>query len=497
MGFPDGYDAVCRRDGASWSVRVPAVGAGLPARRLAEAELVAADLVAAATGRPRDDIRIRLRLDVPAELRPLIDEAAAACREADHMSPAAITRRRALARKLVAEDFAMADVAWLLGVSVPRAHQLAGRKRVTTGHARGARGAREARRPGTRAASRRPRTAGTPGVVPPAAHAPARADAADGDAQPGLASTHSGYQHEAFLYRGEDEFLAGTVPFVRDGVEQGQAVMVAVVEPRLKLLREALGEEAEAVEFVDMARLGANPARIIPRWRRFIDDNGGARQPIRGVGEPIWAGRRPQELLECQLHEALLNVAVHPDTPLWLSCPYDAGALGEDVLAEAHRSHPTLVEDSKGYRGSTTYGGLHHVDEMFRSPLPEPSETPDRLRFGQDDVPDVRWLVVRRAAEAGLSPSRQRALAVAVTEFAAHSVAHGGGEGVLRVWQEADALVCEVSDRGYLDDPLVGRLDPDDGDDADRAVWLANEVCDLTQVRSTGDGTTFRALSWL
>jgi hypothetical protein len=273
--------------------------------------------------------------------------------------------------------------------------------------------------------------------------------------------------------------------------------MVAVIEPRLKLLRDALGDEAHAVTFVDMAKLGANPAKIIPSWRSFIDENASSRHPIRGIGEPIWAGRRPEELVECQLHEALLNVAVDPDTPLWLSCPYDADALGADVLAEAHRSHPTLVGDGSGYRGSTSYGGLHHVDELFRTPLPPPSTPPDRIAFRADGLADVRTLVVRRAAAAGLSPSRVRGLAVAITEFATHSIEHGGGEGVLRVWREPTALVCEVNDRGYLDDPLIGRRDPDEGDDADRAVWLANEVCDLTQVRSTAEGTTFRVFSWL
>jgi hypothetical protein len=314
--------------------------------------------------------------------------------------------------------------------------------------------------------------------------------------EPGEPS-HTGYQHEAFFYRGDDEFIAGTLPFVRDGVEQGQPVLVAVIEPRLKLLRAALGDDADAVQFVDMGRLGANPAKIIPRWRRFISENASPSNPIRGIGEPIWSGRREEELVECQLHEALLNVAVDPDTPLWLSCPYDLDALGADVVAEAQRSHPTLVGDDAGYRGSTTYGGLHHVDEIFRSGLPEPSVTPDRIGFGAEGLADVRALVVRRAAEAGLSASRQRALAVAVLEFATHSVEHGGGEGVLRVWREPTTLLCEVSDRGYLDDPLVGRVHPDSGDDADRAVWLANEVCDLTQVRSTAEGTTFRVLSWL
>jgi hypothetical protein len=468
MGLADGYVATCRREGASWAVRVPAVGRRAPARRLTEAERVAAGLVAAATGKPRDAVAVRLELDVPADLRALVEAATAARREPDHVSPAAVTRRRALARRLVAEDFSIADVAYLLGVSVARAHQLAGRGRPKAAAARATRPPRP--RPVT---GRAPRPAARPRTAPA-----------------------SGFQHEAFLYHGDDEFLAGTVPFVRDGVELGEPVMVAVVEPRLELLREELGDDARAVEFVDMGRLGANPAKIIPRWRRFVDEHAAGRRPLRGVGEPIWAGRRPAEVVECQLHEALLNVAVDPDLPLWLSCPYDAGALDADVLAEVSRSHHTLVEEGVGYRGSTTYGGLHHVDELFRSGLPEPVVTPDRLGFG-GGTDEVRALVVRRAAEAGLTTARAGRLAAAVAQLATNSAVRGGGAGVLRVWLEPEVLTCEVSDHGYVDDPLVGRHGPDDGDDADRAVRVANEVGDLTQVRSTAEGTAVRVLTWL
>ena len=44
---------------------------------------------------------------------------------------------------------------------------------------------------------------------------------------------------------------------------------------------------------------------------------------------------------ECQLHEALLNVAFGASTPLWLLCPYDLEALTADVIDEAWvRSSP-------------------------------------------------------------------------------------------------------------------------------------------------------------
>ena len=76
--------------------------------------------------------------------------------------------------------------------------------------------------------------------------------------------------------------------------------------------------------FCRHGRARQEPGRIIPAWREFVAGTNG--RPIRGVGEPIWAGRRAAEIVECQLHEALLNLAVDTDTPLWLLCPYDISA---------------------------------------------------------------------------------------------------------------------------------------------------------------------------
>ncbi|HZB50137.1 MAG TPA: MEDS domain-containing protein, partial [Mycobacteriales bacterium] len=121
---------------------------------------------------------------------------------------------------------------------------------------------------------------------------------------------HHSYRHEAFLYRGPDEYVAGLVPFVRDGLTAGQPVMAALPGSHLALLRDGLGADADYVELVDMTELGHNPARIIPGWRRFLERSCRGEQPVRGVGEPIWAGRRAAELTECQFHEALLNLAV-------------------------------------------------------------------------------------------------------------------------------------------------------------------------------------------
>jgi anti-sigma regulatory factor (Ser/Thr protein kinase) len=308
---------------------------------------------------------------------------------------------------------------------------------------------------------------------------------------------HDGYRHEAFLWRGEDEFLAGTLPFILDGLAAGQPVMVAVIQQRIDLLRAALGADtAAAVHFIDMAELGRNPARIIPAWRSFINEQGAGGQPVRGIGEPIWSGRRAAEVTECQMHEALLNLAVEPHVPLWLLCPYDVGALASDVVTEAHRSHPVLV-DVDDYRGSTLYGGSHHVETLFGSDLPAVGAPAWRRAFSFDDLVAVREDVIDAALGAGVPTERTADLALALHEVATNSVKHGTGEGVLRIWRDDDALVCEIRDAGRIEDPLVGRTRPAWDDEGGRGLWMANHLCDLVRVRSGPAGTTIRVHTWL
>jgi anti-sigma regulatory factor (Ser/Thr protein kinase) len=319
---------------------------------------------------------------------------------------------------------------------------------------------------------------------------------------------HSTYRHEAFFYEGEDDFLRGTVPFVHDGVAAGQPVMVALVPDRLELLRAAVGAEcAGRVRWVDMARLGGNPGRIIPAWLDFVAEHRAGDRPLRGVGEPVWAGRRPSEVSECQLHEALLNLAVDPDTALWLRCPYDLTALGTDVLEEAARSHPVLV-DGEHYRGSTLYGGASHALDVFETPLPEPEAEVQQWRFHRAeqghppetarDTARLRQTVMQRAAGAGLPEERVSDMALAVTEAMTNSLRHGGGSGVLRIWQDGEGLTCEVRDRGHMTDSMVGRRLPEPSAPGGRGLWLVHQLSDFVQIRSTSqDGSTVRITNWL
>jgi anti-sigma regulatory factor (Ser/Thr protein kinase) len=293
------------------------------------------------------------------------------------------------------------------------------------------------------------------------------------------------FRHEALLYAGEDEFLAATVPFVRAALDADEPIMVALPRARLELLRARLNGGAERVTFVDMEVLGVNPARIIPAWEDFVAEHAGSGRRLRGIGEPIWAGRSDVELAECQLHETLLNVAFADGPPFWLVCPYDTAALAPAVIQEARCSHPIVsAEKSDRFRAV-------EADGVLEGPLPEPPADAEELAFDTARVPVARAFVRERAA--GLEGDRLAGLLVAVTEAATNSVRHGGGRGVLRVWREQDRLVCDVQDAGRIADPLAGRRRPVSVDAGGGwGLWLTNSLCDLVQLRTSAGGTTIR-----
>ncbi|MFD0723250.1 ATP-binding protein [Streptomyces globosus] len=84
-------------------------------------------------------------------------------------------------------------------------------------------------------------------------------------------------------------------------------------------------------------------------------------------------------------------------------------------------------------------------------------------------------------------------LAVAVTEIATNSIRHGGGRGTLRTWSQDTAFLCEFRDSGYISDVMAGRIRPDATQIGGRGLWLAHQLCDLVEIRSTPThGTTIR-----
>lgn len=123
---------------------------------------------------------------------------------------------------------------------------------------------------------------------------------------------------------------------------------------------------------------------------------------------------------------------------------------------------------------------------------PEPDGMLAERLFTLQDLHAVRALVTGHAARFGLPEERASSFVLAVHEVAANSVQHGGGHGILRLWQDGDSLVCEVRDRGAIDPAQLEATLPSPEQTAGRGLWLARQLCDLVELRPGPTGTVVR-----
>ena len=298
------------------------------------------------------------------------------------------------------------------------------------------------------------------------------------------------FRHEALFYEGASGFLAGTVPFLREGLAADEPILVALDQRKIRLLRDALGGDADAVRFVDMAALGRNPACIIPAWRDFVAERKDG-SPIRGIGEPVWRGRSEAELTECDHHESLLNLAFADAADFTLLCPYDVEGLDPDVLGAARRNHPLLTAGGET-TPSDSYLGPGEASSPFEGPLPQPAVESAELPFEGGHLGSVRrfvWLARTRRAWTRRGRRTWRWRSTSSARTASDTEAAGGRSGV---WSERDALIFEVSDRGRISDPLAGRARPEPTQLSGRGLWIVNQLCDLVQIRSGAGGSVVR-----
>jgi anti-sigma regulatory factor (Ser/Thr protein kinase) len=300
-----------------------------------------------------------------------------------------------------------------------------------------------------------------------------------------------GFRHEAFLYAGHDDFVTGALAFLEAPLAADRPALVMTDATKIDQLRAALGDRATAIDFADMGDLGRNPARLIPAWNAFAEANHGP-GPLWGIGEPVWPGRTPAELDECRHHEVLLNLAFS-GADLHLLCPYDTARLDPGVVEDVWASHPRTTPADPWAAGDED-GSHDTVDatSLLAEPLPEPPSDATVLASGLDDLQGLRHHVQDVAAASGLAAGDIDDLVLAVDEVATNSLRYGGGARELLSWIDTGAVVCEVRDRGQVTDPLVGRRRPTADQVGGRGLWITNQLCDLVQVRSPGDGTVVR-----
>ncbi|SKA35308.1 Anti-sigma regulatory factor (Ser/Thr protein kinase) [Marinactinospora thermotolerans DSM 45154] len=308
-----------------------------------------------------------------------------------------------------------------------------------------------------------------------------------------------GMTHQGCIYSGDAEFLDMALPFLRGAVEAGEPAIAATTPRNLCLLREALGDQGGGIEGVESVRFGARPPERITVFDRYWRRHAATAARVRILAEPVWTGRSPSEIDAWTRMESALN-ALFAATGIWMICPYDARSVPAPILADAVRTHPEMVQ------GRHAVPSPDYVDPSAFAPgggprtlRPAPPRRAER-RFGYADFASVRAWVAAYAARAGVPARAAADLVLAVNELASNTAEHGSGRGSVRLWTEADEVLCEVVDdtvRGPAATswrplaPMAG-APPDPHSGRGRGLWLVRQLCDLVEIHSADGATTVR-----
>jgi anti-sigma regulatory factor (Ser/Thr protein kinase) len=297
--------------------------------------------------------------------------------------------------------------------------------------------------------------------------------------------------HQAFLYAGLDEFLDETVPFLREGLEDGEAVVVVVREPGLAALRDSLGPCGDLVDYYDSAEFYRHPVRTLKMYQELVNRKAPLR--VRALAEPNWGGQSPREMMEWARYESLINV-VFTDSGAQALCPYDQATLSEEVIDQARRTHPRLR--TKGGHTGVSADYLSPVDygsDCDRGPRLERPTTAEYFPIHDDDLHVLRALVAERARLHGLDRQTSRNLVTAVNEVASNAVRHGTPPMGLSIWTDGGDLTCEIADNGFWrPGPLTGFIPPDSALQRGFGLWSVRLLVDLMELHAGWEGTFVR-----
>lgn len=307
--------------------------------------------------------------------------------------------------------------------------------------------------------------------------------------RPDVAGTHS-----ALIYRGSPEFVAAVGDFVREGLADGERVLVMAAPEKLQRLSACLGADAASVEFVD-SRLTYQPQVASTRAvMELLRQSRG--RPCRVAAEQALARRSPPEIEDYLRIEAAANIVYRP-YPISVLCAYDASVLPADQLLGCEQTHPALLT-GRHLAPSPRFTDPRRLVAGRATVVTPPASAASIGCDHATDLAAARAFVRSQAACAGLDQETAANLTQAVCEILTNALVHGKPPSRLHVYTEGPVLVCHVHDRGRAPiDPLAGYVPPPEVNDRGYGLWLARQLCDSAEIASDATGNHVRLLSLL
>lgn len=300
--------------------------------------------------------------------------------------------------------------------------------------------------------------------------------------------------HDMLRYGTSCELASVAVPFLREGLDAGEAAIVVCAPANAALVTAGLDHD-DRVLVLDRSEVYQRPAIAITAYTRAVRRliaAGAAR--VRLLGE-IAFGCDRESCVEWLRFEAVASWALRP-LPVWGVCAYNVAVLPAWILDDVEAAHPTLLSAA----GRIANDGYIEPEVYLRAtdtaPI-DPIEAEDPLLRVEavTGVAQLRHDLQEALALSGHTGASVDALVMAANEVATNAILHGGLPVRVRLWSTPRRSVCVVTDHGDgFDDPFVGYLDTDVGASNGRGLWLARQLCDRVHIgrERAGGGFTVR-----
>lgn len=310
---------------------------------------------------------------------------------------------------------------------------------------------------------------------------------ADRSMEAGRTSTPGKVQHCALLYGDQQEFLAGALPHLREGIEAGDPAFAVTPRPEAEALRDSLGPDAPAVQFIDPTDFYSTPVRAMAGMIAVARTLGS--RPAWVVASADWS--KYPDAIEWVRYDSIFNLGFG-DADFRGYCCYNTAVLDPEVISLVRQTHPNIHEGARLRENPDYRDPKDFVADVDGKPLPPSPHSAASMEIRPAALHAVRVFVAEQAKHCGVVGDALYNLLVAVTEVATNAIRHGRAPVSLRAWSD-NGVVCEITDGGHWQpEEFLSWVPPESALKSGFGIWGVGMLCDTVQVRTGPKGTAVR-----
>jgi anti-sigma regulatory factor (Ser/Thr protein kinase) len=296
--------------------------------------------------------------------------------------------------------------------------------------------------------------------------------------------------HAAAMYDSDDSLRGQVEPFLRAGLDRGDAILAMVPARVEQVLRAALDGGGDRVQWRKPNLSRRRPGEVFDDFHRFLAERHAAGESARLLTENDLDGD-PDRLAAYLRFEAVSTEILRPYGFPW-TCLYDRRRHPEEMLTCVGEVHPQLTTHRGPPVPSTTYIPVDayltsHAGPV--SPVPEPVDMDVELATTRA-LPALRHRLPTRATSGHTGGDEIDLMLVAVTEVVTNALQHGKPPCRVRAWESGRVSYVRVDDHGHATGlATAGYQRPATPATSSTGLWLARQLADVIHTQTSAAGT--------